>query len=182
MPKFERGLYETLITEALDVHLQDLGERLQALRTSLRPAEAADRIALHLSRIVQRALSAVGDEERVGVSIALARSLIGQIGATIDGTGSEADSPIEPGSVLRSVAARQPDGSLETIPEPLIPLLDTALLTNAPGEPRVGNQILTEIHSADRIDVVMAFIRRSGIAPLLDALRLHCQSGRACAS
>jgi hypothetical protein len=108
MPKFERGLYEALITEALDVHLQDLGERLQALRTSLRPAEAADRIALHLSRIVQRALSAVGDEERVGVSIALARSLIRQIDATIDSTGSEADSPIEPGSVLRSVAARQP--------------------------------------------------------------------------
>ena len=71
-----------------------------------------------------------------------------------------------------------PDGTPETIPEPLIPLLDTTLLTNAPGEPRVGNQLLTEIHSADRIDVVMAFIRRSGIAPLLDALRAHCERGR----
>ena len=65
------------------------------------------------------------------------------------------------------------------MPEPLIPLLDTTLLTNAPGEPRVGNQLLTELHSADRIDLVMAFIRRSGIAPLLDTLRSHCQSGRA---
>jgi superfamily II DNA or RNA helicase/HKD family nuclease len=64
------------------------------------------------------------------------------------------------------------------MPEPLIPLLDTTLLTNAPGEPRVGNQLLTELHSADRIDLVMAFIRRSGIAPLLDTLRSHCQSGR----
>ena len=64
------------------------------------------------------------------------------------------------------------------MPEPLIPLLDTTLLTNAPGEPRVGNQLLTELHSADRIDLVMAFIRRSGIAPLLDTLRNHCQSGR----
>lgn len=42
----------------------------------------------------------------------------------------------------------------------------------------MGSQILAELHSADRIDVVMAFIRRSGIAPLLDALRTHCQSGR----
>ena len=56
------------------------------------------------------------------------------------------------------------------MPEPLIPLLDTTLLTNAPGEPRVGNQLLTELHSADRIDLVMAFIRRSGIGPLLDTL------------
>jgi len=82
-------------------------------------------------------------------------------------------------TVLRAVLGRTPDGRVETMPEPLIPLLDTTLLTNAPGEPRVGNQLLTELHSADRIDLVMAFIRRSGIAPLLDTLRSHCQSSRA---
>jgi hypothetical protein len=35
-----------------------------------------------------------------------------------------------------------------------------------------GNgQLVEEIESADRVDIVMAFIRRSGIRPLLDALR-----------
>ena len=87
------------------------------------------------------------------------------------------EAPIEPGTVLRAVLGGTPDGASK-MPEPLIPLLDTTLLTNAPGEPRVGNQLLTELHSADRIDLVMAFIRRSGIAPLLDTLRSHCQSGR----
>jgi hypothetical protein len=67
-----------------------------------------------------------------------------------------------------------PDGRLETIAEPLIPLLDTTLLTNAPGEPRVGRPILAETLSADRIDMVIAFVRRSGIATLLPALRDHC--------
>ena len=88
------------------------------------------------------------------------------------------DAPLEPGTVLRAVLGRTPDGRPETLPEPLIPLLDTTLLTNAPGEPRVGNQLLTELHSADRIDVVMAFIRRSGIGPLVETLRRHCESGR----
>ena len=64
------------------------------------------------------------------------------------------------------------------IAQPLIPLLDTALLTNSPGEPVVGSQLRAEIDSADRIDVVMAFIRRSGIAPLLGALRDHAEAGR----
>ena len=61
---------------------------------------------------------------------------------------------------------------------PLIPLLDTTLLTNAPGEPTLWSQLRSEIESADSIDVVMAFIRRSGIAPLLDPLRRHCDDGR----
>ena len=34
------------------------------------------------------------------------------------------------------------------------------------------------MHSADGIDVVMAFIRKSGIAPLVGALRSHCSAGR----
>ena len=85
--------------------------------------------------------------------------------------------PIEPGAILRAVLARLPDGTAETMPSPLIPLLDTTLLTNAPGEPRVGNQLLAEIHSADRVDLVMAFIRRSGIAPLLTALRAYVERG-----
>lgn len=62
--------------------------------------------------------------------------------------------PVEPGSVLRSITARRPDGTPDVIDEPLIPLLDTTLLTNAPGEPRVGSQVLAEVaYRPDRIDV-----------------------------
>lgn len=174
-----RGLYETLITEALAARLDELGERLHVLRSDLRPAEAADRIALHLGRVILRAVSGIEDRKRVASGIALARSLIERIDEIVQGSVDTDDSPVESGSVLRKVLARLPDGSPEQIAEPLIPLLDTALLTNAPGEPRVGHQILAEIESADRIDAVIAFIRRSGIAPLLDALRRHCQGGRA---
>jgi superfamily II DNA or RNA helicase/HKD family nuclease len=42
----------------------------------------------------------------------------------------------------------------------------------------LGSQILTEIESADSIDLVMAFIRRSGLLPLVAALRSHCGRGR----
>ena len=43
--------------------------------------------------------------------------------------------------MLRAMLGRLPDGDPEVIDAPLIPLLDTTLLTNAPGEPRVGNQL-----------------------------------------
>jgi superfamily II DNA or RNA helicase len=81
--------------------------------------------------------------------------------------------------MLRCVLGRLPDGRTEDITKLEIPLLDTTLLTNAHGEPRIGAAVLTEIRSADRIDVVMAFIRHSGIDPLLDALRAHTAAGRA---
>lgn len=64
------------------------------------------------------------------------------------------------------------------MPEPLTPLLDTTLLTNAPGEPNLWSQIGSEIGSADRIHLIMAFIRRSGIGPLLGGLRRHVEAGK----
>ena len=177
MPAPERGLYEVLITAALEAQLQGLDDRLVVTRDSLRPAEASDRIALHLGRIVRRALDSVDDGDRVAASVALARTLLAKIDATIEGASAALESPLEPGAMLRAVAARLPDGTAEAIRSPLTPLLDTTLLTNAPGEPRIGNQIQTEIESSDRIDVVMAFIRRTGIRPLLDALRAAAARG-----
>lgn len=178
MAHHERGLYETLITEALEEQLGALGDRLEARRSGLHEAEAADRLALHLSRVVERAIASLDRNERVARGTELARQLVDVI---VDATAANSlgtERPVSPANILRSVVGRLPDGRPEAIPSPIIPLLDTTLLTNAPGEPRVGNQVLAEMCSADRIDVVMAFIRRSGISPLLDALRAHCGAGR----
>ena len=178
MAALDRGLYEVLITEALQVQLRELGGGLEAIRDPLRAVEAADRIALHLARVIERAIEAIDEKERAALGISLACQLIAVIRQSSSGSELGSECPLESGEVLRSVVGHLPDGRPDSIAEPLIPLLDTTLLTNAPGEPRVGNQVLAEIHSADRIDVVMAFIGAAGSRRCIDALRAHCQAGR----
>ncbi len=178
MGKVPRGLSETLITRAIAAALTELDARLHASTRPLRASDAADRIALHVGKIVQRAVAGADDDERVTLGTLLARKILEDVAAAIGDPAVNDESLTEPASMLHAVLARLPDGNLEQLDEPLIPLLDTTLLTNAPGEPRVGHQLHTEIQSADRIDVVMAFIRRTGIAPMLEALRAHCARGR----
>jgi superfamily II DNA or RNA helicase len=176
---FTRGLYEQLLTESLD---RDLRERSQdgslvADRQTLRREEAADRIALHLARVVERAVAALDEDDRVTEGVRLTRLLVAAVEETVPAAAS-GDAPLESGEILRALLRRLPDGSPERIAQPLIPLLDTTLLTNAPGEPGVGRQLSTEIASAERIDIIMAFVRWTGIRPLLDDLRRHCRDGR----
>ena len=179
MPSLPRGLYEELITEALEARLQQVGAQLHTRRRPLHEAEAADRISLHLARVVRHALDCLKDADRVAEGIALARKIVDLVedGLPEADTQAREQRPVTSGDLLDALLALQPDGPPETIPSPLTPLLDTTLLTNAPHEPRVGHQILTEIHSADRIDIVMAFIRRSGIRPMMAALKKHTETG-----
>lgn len=172
------GLYEVLVTAGLEDRLAELNADLHQEQSPLRDAEAADRIALHLGRVIEREISGLPDRERAARGAEIARQLIVRLEQLAGRPDTALDQPSDPASVLRSILETNPDGTTRPLEQPLIPLLDTTLLTNAPSEPRVGKQLLTEIASADRIDVVMAFVRRSGIAPFLEALDRQCRHGR----
>lgn len=178
MPQIPRGLYERILTELLAERVSGDDLEGEPALVPLRPAEAADRLAMHVASILERALDALPEGERVPVGVGIARRLIEQLAADAHAKGLTVERPAFPPQVLRAIHSRLPDGRVAELDTPLIPLLDTTLLTNAPGEPRVGHQLLTEIASADRIDVVMAFIRRSGITPLRGQLRRHVENGR----
>ncbi len=171
------GLHETLITEALLAELGRLPNSLVAEPRALELGEAADRLAVHVGLVLRRALDGLSDEDRVERGVQLARRLVEEIGAVLEDV-SPGERPVEPGQILSAVFKRLPTGAPATLRAPLIPLLDTTLLTNAPGEPRVGLQIEAELDSADRVDVVMAFIRRSGLRPLLPGLKRAVREGR----
>ncbi|MGK0473202.1 MAG: superfamily II DNA or RNA helicase/HKD family nuclease [Candidatus Azotimanducaceae bacterium] len=174
--KSKVGLYESIVTESLQSELEALDSASVIVKKlKLHPAEVSDRLALHLGKVVERALSNVSEQERIEVGIRLVSELVAKISSTIAKSDVSGDQPIATDQFLSSILGFNPDGSVAFINRPLTPLLDTILLTNSPGEPRVGSQITTEIESADRIDVVMAFIRRSGIRPFIENLKRHCQ-------
>lgn len=52
---FNRGLYEQLITLSMEGRLSAIDQDL-IRRSSLRPAEAGDRLALHIGRILARVI------------------------------------------------------------------------------------------------------------------------------
>ena len=177
MSAFPYGLYETLVTEGLAASLNDLPDEYRPLAGALRSADAADRLAFHIASVVERAIEMLPESKRLQVGTALSRLLVDQIADQTELRELRDDRPEEAARVLRAINQRRLDGGTATVEAPLIPLLDSALLTNSPGEPHVGGQIAAEIASADRIDVIMAFIRRSGIRPMRERLRRFVEEG-----
>lgn len=173
------GLYEALLTGALDKRLADLV--VAAVTPEIRAlgdAEAADRLSRHLAMVVTRAIEALPEHGRAEAGAQIISRLIDLLSKVSNAIDRDVDLPLDPARVLSAILRCKPDGSAEVLDVPLTPLLDTTLLTNSRGEPAIGHEIRAEIHSSDAVDVVMAFVRWSGIRPLLEPLRRHCQDGK----
>jgi superfamily II DNA or RNA helicase/HKD family nuclease len=178
MNEIDRGLYQSLLTESLVQQLQDLDAHLTARQSDLHVEEAPDRLAMHLAKVIQTAIASLSKDKRIEVGGELTQKLIQLLVDSTQANDLKTEKLALPPRMLKSIDGRKPDGTIDEVVEPLIDLLDTTLLTNANGEPRIGSQIISEIPSAERIDLVMAFIRKSGIRPMMEELRLHRQLGR----
>ncbi|HET8931767.1 MAG TPA: DEAD/DEAH box helicase family protein, partial [Acidimicrobiales bacterium] len=173
------GLYDTFVDEALATRLGMLDvDRLQARLGATDAAELPDRVAEVVAGWVREALASVRSDDRRDAAVAMTMRLLA---ALHDGTAPDdvAASALDPElRRLRAVEPVDPAGVARTIDEPLTPLRDTVLLTNATGEAAIGHEIKAEIASADAIDVVLAFIRWTGVRDLLDPLRGHVEAGK----
>ena len=178
--RLKPGLHEALLTRGLEQLLGDLAdEALLAEIAELRDAEASDRMSRHLAGLLARAIERAPEGTRSSEAVRLAAALIRRLGEVTGGTPDlDGDEPVDPGRVLVSLLQPLPDGRPQAVARPLTPLLDTTVFTNAPGEPAVGHELRAEVPSADAIDLVMAFVRWSGVRPLVDALRRHCEEDK----
>lgn len=173
------GLYDTLIDEVLAARLSRLDTaRLASRIASTDPAELPDRIAGVVSGWVRDALGAVGSPARHRAAVDLSARMLAALedaGLTDHTDAAPLDTALQR---LQAIEPLGPAGDPVRIDRPLTPLRDTALLTNATGEATVGHEIRAEIASADAIDVVLAFIRWTGVRDLLGPLQRHVEAGR----
>lgn len=155
------GLYESLITRALEQRLA-AHSSLDVRRGAIDPADEPDVLARHVRDVTVRALR---QERDGGRRLALVNQLVAALGASEDSVPTARQLlaiaiPPTPGGVFHALLER-----------PSTPLSDAALLTNAPGEPGIGHEIRAELASADRVDVIMAFVKWYGLRLFEDQLR-----------
>lgn len=165
MPDLPPGLYEELVTDALDRRLRLVDPALVD-RGPLDPGDAHEMLARHLGELARRALRAVGGDE----AVALARQvdLANRIAQAIVQMAPEAignDELIaESRDILQAIVEAAGVPGLVQFPiRPEVPLSTSALLVNGRDQPRIGVEVQRELASADRVDLLCAFVKWHGL-------------------
>lgn len=173
------GIYEALITNRLNTKLAELEEgEIYVASRPLQSDEAVLRISSFVSELVRETLTHLPEKDRLVEGERIVKDLIKNLAENNKLIDTDLDVLKSPLKVLEAVLAEPIDNDQAQGFQPSTRLIDTFLLTNSPGEQRVGTQIVSEISSADSIDVLMAFIKTSGIYPYLRKFKSHCQSGK----
>ena len=176
MPDLVPGLYDALITLALKEQLGTT--KLSPSVEDLSPDVGAEALARHLLQLTTSVLSSVKGKgaEKVATQVQIANRLLEHIGEVAGqhlkkGAVVDLDDRVTPERLLQLV---RPDGVRlggGALTRPSIPLRHSDLIVNGPRDLRVGREIQRELASADRVDMLVSFIKWTGLVEIRDALR-----------
>ena len=163
------GLYDRIVTHALQRQLED--PDLQSQCVPLSPDTSAEALARHIYRFAAAVLASVSgkDSAKITQQLELTNRLLDWL-ASRDGS-IETDDQVTPERLLQVLRRDQVRLGAGELPRPSIPLRHSDLIVNGPKDLRVGHEIQLEIASADRVDVLLSFVKWTGFVEIRDALR-----------
>ena len=176
------GLYEQVINNQLTSELSKIPEVRKAV-APIDKAEASKVLAQYLADVVQKGLDNVIDN---GGDISAQIALTNQIVTLIQNMTKEADFAalgVDQRAEQLLALLKEQDPRLAVgktaadLSRPETSIAQSSLFTGAIHEPQMYTELKKEIVSADRIDMLVSFIKWSGLRLLMDELREFTQNG-----
>ena len=169
------GLYEQLLTESLSEALAE--GSVEHVLNDLEPDEVVDFVARYLQQVAIRTLNSVPESRGPAARVEIVNQLV-QVLERWSDESKLGDRIALPPRSMWAIARRNPRTGKPELPErPTIPLNESDLLVNSTRELSVGTQIQKELDSADRIDLICAFIGWGGLRILLESLARAVERG-----
>ena len=174
------GLYEQIINKGLDTELSVTDKLSQT--APIDSAEASKILAKYVAEIVEKGLNNVKDN---GGNLTSQVELVNRIVSTIMTETKEADfdtlSVAERAEQLLALFDKKNNvlalDERDEIIRPETSIAQSSLFTGAVHEPQMFTELKKEIVSADRIDMLVSFIKWSGLRLIMDELREFTHSG-----
>jgi superfamily II DNA or RNA helicase/HKD family nuclease len=171
------GLYEDVVSEALHASLSALGDKANISCAKLSDDDAIDHLAEAVHQATRIALDGIGGKDAAARRLALANQLLALAREACPDAIGAGEAALRPELLLHVIRPTSVVAAPVAPRRPSTPLTRSELFVNAE---HVGviQELLSEIESADRIDLICAFIKWSGLIKFRDALAQHCARGR----
>ena len=168
------GLYEQLITNFLQEELENVDPRFEITRSKLDPGESHCILSQYMEKYLSSILNRVVGENKLNTQIEICNKIISLVSGEIEHNQENYTQVNQSGGRLLQIH----DPAFVNHPKPKTPLSVGSLLTATSGDPSLVSQLKKEILHADRIDMLVSFIKWSGIRIIKDELEEFTKHGK----
>ena len=170
------GIYEDLLTLALEAEIATRAKEGWQVKIDMADLTVRSEIlARHVYALLRRALQDIPGENDIQSSAQIA--LVNRLVGVLFEHGVTADEQVVDAAILLLEAIEHPDLSGTSLPRPTLSLRRTGLLVNGRRDVQIASEIAREIPSADRIDLLCAFVRYSGLRLFQSELEARVRDG-----
>ncbi len=175
------GIYEQIINRLIssELHFQeDFFDDTEEIQKD----EASRILSKYLSEILELTLDKMGEGKKgMASQIELVNKILNMIGEELDNFNSEHFHIEVPAKRLlahiKKLSAEKGSLQLKNLERPRTPISFSSLLTASEDEPNMVDELRREIITSDRIDMLVSFIKFSGIRLILSQLEDFTNKG-----
>ncbi|WP_170008519.1 DUF3427 domain-containing protein [Bacillus fonticola] len=181
----KQGIYEEIINQKLKRELANADIDLEIGKDPLDVEEARKVLSSYISLVTRKALQFVRDDERYKKDpllhqIATCNDIISILSQRLDRAEFESLKIAEEGEVLTHIYSRiNSVRSIrrEEVVRPVTPIAESSLFTGSSHEPNMLGELKKEILSSNSIDMLVSFIKWSGLRVIIEELRTFTENG-----
>jgi len=164
MSQLAFGIYEALLDELLQEAL-DQHPELRSVFGKIDQEEQPAIYASFVAKVIEQALREEKDPEK---RLEICNRILGQV-ASEPGLGHLANRRLiqEKKPILLEITPSNYGSS--RVPRPQTSLTESSIFTGSPQEPQLAHELLEEMKSADSVDILVSFIKWSGLRLLMPA-------------
>lgn len=175
------GVYEKVISRDFDKKLTKAlaDKEIWADREDVDAQEAVGYLSTYLEKLIRLCLKDIADENQdhcVNDELALTNELVEKLASRIANLGDGHDVTAEQ-FLLKSLEHRANKISRKKWEVPATSLVNSFLFTNSRNDVSMVHELNREIMSCDRMDMLISFIRFSGLSLILPCLRRFTAGG-----
>lgn len=175
------GLYEQVINQEIKTELAETSAEQKFIQ-KIDSAEASGILTGYISEVIKRSLDNISNGENVSVQVELVNKIVNVLSGETGEDISELAVTEDAEQLITLLSPEDPMVRLgkkkaKDVVRPETSVSQSSLFTGAIHEPQMFSELKKEIATADRIDMLVSFIRWSGLRLIINELREFTERG-----
>lgn len=174
--KLKKGIYEQVISNKIHEELTNRESDINIHKEEIEKEEAKVILAKYLEEVTKKSLSLIKNKD-IDKQIDVCNEIINYLSTQVEDEEIKKNNIHKNGEILLSIEEKINKSKLKNNNiRPLTPISQSYLFTNSNNEPDLISELKREISSSDTIDILVSFIRWSGLRLIKDELIEHTKT------